>query len=56
MVDVIHLAETVANIDEFLQHINDIAVRKNAWALIALAAQSTVKLHAPDRRQIVAIF
>ena len=55
VIDIIYRAETIADTDQCLQHVNDIFLAQHHRSFGFGPAQSTIKLHASYRRQIVTL-
>ena len=55
VVDVVDRALAVLDVDEHLQHVDDVGARKRPRALDLLTAHPAVELHPADRRQVVAV-
>src|SRR5690606_34703521 len=55
VVDIVHGAEAVADLDQGLDHVHDVFAAQHAGAGGAFAAQATVELHAADGREVVAV-
>src|SRR6202043_2653444 len=55
MVDVVHVAIAVADVDQGLHDLDDVFLAENSRPRDFLAAHAAVELHAADRRQIVAL-
>ena len=56
VVDIIHFAFTVTDIDELLHHFNDVVFAQDTGTFDFVAQQRTVELHTTNRGQIVAVF
>ena len=55
MIDIVHCAEAVANVDQRRQNIKDIFLVEYAFAFRIVATNPTVELHASNARQVIAI-
>ena len=55
MINIVNIVLAVANIDQDLHHGNDVIGGQHAFAGNLLAPDTTVKFHAADRRQVIAI-
>src|ERR1019366_2214158 len=55
VVDVVHVAVAVADVDQGLHHLDDVFLAQPARAGDFLAAHATIELHAAHGRQIVAL-
>ncbi len=55
VIDIIHNAFTIANVDEGFQYVNDVVVRKSAFTGIRFTLQTTVELHPAYARQVVTL-
>ncbi len=56
VVDIIHFAFTVTDIDELLHDINDVVFAQDTGTFDFVAQQRTVELHTTHRRQVIAVF
>ncbi|MNS82013.1 hypothetical protein D3C72_1157470 [compost metagenome] len=56
VVDIVHFAFTVTDIDELLHHFNDVVFAQDARTFDLVTQQRTVELHTTNRRQIIAVF
>ncbi len=56
VVDVIHFAFAVTDIDELLHHFDDVVFAQDTGTFDFFAQQRTVELHTTNRGQIVAVF
>ena len=54
VIDVVHVAIAVADVDQGLHDLDDVFLAEHARARDLLAAHAAVELHAADRRQVVA--
>ncbi len=55
VVDVVDLAAAVAQLDEDLDHVEDVLVGQRHRAVRRVAADAGVELHAADARQVVGV-
>ncbi len=56
VVNIVHFAFTVTDIDELLHHFDDVVFAQDTGTFDFVAQQRTVELHATNRGQIVAVF
>ena len=56
VVDIVHFAFTVTDIDELLHHFDDVVFAQDTGTFDFVAQQRTVELHTTNRGQIVAVF
>ncbi|SQA03778.1 Uncharacterised protein [Serratia marcescens] len=56
VVDIVHFALAVTDIDELLHHFDDVVFAQDARTFDLVAQQRTVELHTANRGQIVAVF
>ncbi|MNZ86809.1 hypothetical protein D3C78_1056450 [compost metagenome] len=56
MVDIIHFAFAVTDINELLHHFDDVFFAQDTGTFNRITQQRTVELHTTNRRQIVAVF
>ena len=56
VIDIVHVAEAVTDIDQLTQHIEDVLAIQHAGAGVAFTTQATIELHPTNARQVVAVF
>ena len=56
VVDIVHFAFTVTDIDELLHHFDDVVFAQDTGTFDLITQQRTVELHTTNRGQIVAVF
>jgi hypothetical protein len=55
VIDVVHMAVAVADVDQGLHHLDDVFLAEHARAGDLVASHAAVELHAAHRRQVVAL-